>query len=158
PHKTWAIKAFPTSMDQLLDYDVVIFGDVDPRQFTDAQLQMVSDFVSKKRGGFEMIAGPRWSPQSFRNTPIESILPVNIAHTSADSAKSALTQGFHIALTTAGSESSIFRFFADRSANEEFIKNHLQEIFWYCRGVVVKPGAGIAYAEHPVDLGPDNRK
>ena len=46
-------------MDELMKYDVVLFGDVDPRQFTDRQLQMVSDFVNKKGGGFGMIAGPR---------------------------------------------------------------------------------------------------
>src|SRR5207249_5022284 len=31
------IKRFPESIQELLDYDVVIFGDVDPRQFTDNQ-------------------------------------------------------------------------------------------------------------------------
>ncbi|MDP9172391.1 MAG: glutamine amidotransferase [Planctomycetota bacterium] len=156
--KTWAITAFPTSMDQLMDYDAVIFGDVDPRQFTDAQLQMVSDFVSKKGGGFEMVAGPRWSPQSFRNTPIEPILPVIITHTQADDMRSAITAGFRPAVTKAGSESPIFRFFGDVETNDEFLKNHLQDIFWYCRGLLVKPGVGIVFAEHPTDLGPDNRK
>jgi uncharacterized membrane protein len=158
PHHTWAIKAFPTSIEQLLDYDVVVFGDVDPRQFTDAQLQMVSDFVSKKGGGFEMVAGPRWSPQSFRNTPIEPLLPVIISHTAADENKHAITEGFRLALTKAGIDSSVFRFFAERTANEEFIQNHLPELFWYCRGVIAKPGVGITYAEHPNDVGPDNRK
>ena len=83
PEHTWAITGFPTSMDQLMDYDVVLLGDVDPRQFTDTQLQMISDFVSRKGGGFEMVAGPRWSPQAYRNTAIEPILPVIITHISA---------------------------------------------------------------------------
>ncbi|MGD1278610.1 MAG: glutamine amidotransferase [Tepidisphaeraceae bacterium] len=158
PGRTWAITAFPTTLEQLLDYDVVVLGDVDPRQFTDAQLQLISDFVSKKGGGFAMVAGPRFSPQSYRNTPIEPLLPVIITHTEADDSKSAITEGFRPVLTPAGAQSSIFRFFADEAANQEYLKNHLQELFWYCRGVMVKPGVGIVYAEHPTDLGPDNRK
>jgi uncharacterized membrane protein len=158
PSGTWAIKEFPTSIEQLLDYDVIVFGDVDPRQFTDTQLQLVSDFVSKKGGGFAMVAGPRWSPQSYRNTPIEPILPVIITHTETDDNKTAITQGFRPVLTKAGQESSIFRFYPDKAVNDEFIKDKLQDVFWYCRGAIAKPGVGIVYAEHPTDLGPDNRK
>ncbi|HEX4053735.1 MAG TPA: glutamine amidotransferase [Tepidisphaeraceae bacterium] len=155
---SWRITAFPESMDQLLDYDVVIMGDVDPRQFTDAQLQMVSDFVSKKGGGFAMVAGPRWSPQSYRNTPIESILPVIITHTEADDERQSITEGFRPVLTRAAAHYPIFRFFPQWAANEEFVKNHLPPIFWYCRGVMIKPGVGITLAEHPTDLGPDDHK
>jgi uncharacterized membrane protein len=155
---SWRITAFPESMDRLLDYDVVILGDVDPRQFTDAQLQMISDFVSKKGGGFAMVSGPRWSPQSYRNSPIESLLPVIITHTEADDGQSSITQGFRPVLTRAAAHYPIFRLFADWEANEEFVKNHLQPIFWYCRGVMIKPGVGITLAEHPTDLGPDDHK
>jgi uncharacterized membrane protein len=156
PSHTWAITAFPNSMDQLLDYDVVLLGDVDPRQFTDAQLQMMSDFVSRKGGGFEMVAGPRWSPQAYRNTPIESMLPVLISRTAADDAMAPITEGFRPQITKAGTASSIFRFFADVSVNDEFLKNSLQLMFWYCHNIMVKPGVGIVLAEHPSELGPDN--
>jgi uncharacterized membrane protein len=155
---SWRITAFPESMDRLLDYDVVILGDVDPREFTDAQLQMIADFVSKKGGGFEMVAGPRWSPQSFRNTPIESVLPVIITHTQTDDERASITQGFRPVLTRAAAHYPIFRFFPEWEANEEYVKNHLQPIFWYCRGVMIKPGVGITLAEHPTDLGPDDHK
>jgi len=158
PSHSWAITAFPTAMEQLLDYDVVIFGDVDPRQFTDFQLQMVSDFVSKKGGGFAMVSGQRFSPQSFRNTPVEPVLPVIISRCEADESTSAITKGYRPALTRAGTESSIFRFFPDKTLNDEYIRNQLQELFWYCHGAVVKPGAGIVLAEHPTDLGTDGHK
>jgi uncharacterized membrane protein len=155
---SWRITAFPETMDRLLDYDAVIVGDVDPRQFTDAQLQMIADFVSKKGGGFAMVAGPRWSPQGYRNTPIESLLPVIITHAQADDARASITQGFRPVLTRAAANYPIFHFFADWAENEEYVKNHLQPIFWYCRGIMIKPGVGITLAEHPTDLGPDGRK
>lgn len=151
------IRRFPESIQELLDYDVVLFGDVDPRQFSDAQLQLVSEFVSKKGGGFGMVAGPRWSPRAFRNTAIEPLLPVSITRVE-DSYPGDITQGFRPVLTREGAASSIFRFFADRQVNEQFLKESWQPIFWYCRGITVKPGVGEVYAEHPTDTGPDGRK
>jgi uncharacterized membrane protein len=151
------ITRFPESIEELLPYDVVLFGDVEPRQFTDRQLQLVFDFVAHHGGGFGMIAGPQSTPAAFRNTPIESILPVNISHVGPDDPTAVFDQGFRPVLTKEGSDSSIFRFLADKDANDKFLKNELQPLFWYCRGVTPKPGVGIVYAEHPTDIGADGR-
>lgn len=151
------ITRFPESMDELMDYDVVVFGDVDPRQFSDTQLQLVADFVSQRGGGFGMVAGPRWSPVAYRNTPIEAILPVNISRVQPDDG-ALIAQGFRPVLTRDGAASSIFRFFADREANERFLREGIQPIFWYLRGATAKPGVGEVYAEHPSDVGVDGRK
>jgi uncharacterized membrane protein len=151
------ITRFPETIEEMMDYDVVIFGDVDPRQFSDSQLQLVSDFVAKRGGGFGMVAGPRWSPAMYRGTPIEAILPVNISRVVSDD-DSPITQGFRPALTKVGSDSSIFRFFADRAVNEKYIREQLQPLYWYCRGITAKPGVGEVYAEHPTESGPDGRK
>src|SRR5439155_25110500 len=115
------IKRFPESIEELMDYDVVLFGDVDPRQFSDAQLQLVSDFVAKKGGGFGMIAGTKFSPQAFKNTAIEPLLPVIISHVETEENRPTLTEGFRPILTKEGQSSSIFRFFADKAENEKFL-------------------------------------
>jgi uncharacterized membrane protein len=151
------ITRFPESIEEMMDYDVVFFGDVDPRQFSDAQLQLVSDFVAKRGGGFGMAAGPRWSPLAYRGTPIELILPVNIAKVMPDDGGT-ITQGFRIALTKDGLTSPIFRFFTDKAQNEKYLRDDLQLIFWYCKGAVVKRGVGEVYAEHPTETGSDGRK
>jgi uncharacterized membrane protein len=152
------IKRFPESLEELMQYDVVLFGDVDPRQFTDSQLQLVADFVSKRGGGFGMVAGPRWSPAAYRNTAIEPILPVSIARAGAEQTSEVITEGFRPVLTREGAASSVFRFFADRAVNEKFIKEELQPLFWYAKGVTTKPGVGEPYAEHPSETGPDGKK
>lgn len=151
------ITRFPETVEEMMEYDVVLFGDVDPRQFTDAQLNLVSEFVSRRGGGFGMVAGTRMSPQAFRNTPIEAILPVNIARVQAESV-GPIVDGFRPVLTRDGQQSGIFRFFGDRARNDAFLKDEIQPIFWYCRGVTAKAGVGEVYAEHPVDTGPDGRK
>jgi uncharacterized membrane protein len=157
-YKYFPYPQFPVTMEQLMESDVVLFGDVDPRQFADVQLQLISDFVSKKGGGFGMIAGPQWSPAAYRNTPIETLLPVYPVRTEVGWPTEPITEGFRPILTKEGSASSIFRFFTDKAANEGYLKNQLQPLFWYCHGITVKPGVGEVYAEHPFDLGPDGRK
>jgi uncharacterized membrane protein len=154
---TRPITRFPESINEMMDYDVVIFGDVDPRQFSDAQLQLVSEFVSQKGGGFGMVAGPRYSPQAYRGTPIETLLPVNISHVVTEEDRGTITEGFRPVLTKEGADSSIFRFFPDKIRNEHYMKDQMPPLFWYCRGVTAKPGVGEVYAEHPTDMGPNDR-
>ena len=89
------------------------------------------------------VSFPRWSPQGYINTPIESILPVIITHTQTDDEQAAITEGFRPVLTPAAKNYPIFRFFPDWIENQEFVKNHLQPVFWYCRGAMIKPGVGI---------------
>jgi hypothetical protein len=152
------ITRFPETMSELLKYDVVLFGDVDPRQFTDAQLQLVSDFVNKKGGGFGMVAGPRYSPIAYRNTAIETVLPVNISRVLPEDPTADYTEGFRPLVTDEGRRgeaSTIFRFFADKAVNEKYLREDLQPVFWYCRGISVKPGVGLVYAEHPFDSDPN---
>jgi hypothetical protein len=106
-----------------------------------------------------MVSGPQFSPQAYRGTAIEPILPVNIDRAAPDDPRAAsITQGFRPVLTRQGALSSIFRFFADRAENERFLAEQIQPLFWFARGVSVKPGIGETYAEHPSDLGPDGRK
>lgn len=151
------ITRFPESIEELLEYDVVLFGDVDPRQFSDRQLQLVADFVSKRGGGFGMVAGPRYSPRLYRNTAIEPVLPVNITRLPPED-NSTITAGFRPVLTKDGEASTIFRFFPDRERNKRYLTTEIQPLFWYQRGVTAKAGVGEVFAEHPTDVGPDGRK
>jgi uncharacterized membrane protein len=151
------ITRFPESIEELMPYDVVLFGDVDPRQFTDRQLQLVADFVSKRGGGFGMVAGPRYAPIAYRNSPLEPVLPVNISRVQQDDPTQSITEGFRPVLTPAGAASTIYRFFPNAEQNAKFLKEELQPIFWYCRGATRKSIAQV-YSEHPFDIGPDGQK
>lgn len=152
------ITRFPESLNELLDYDVILLGDVDPRQFSDFQLQLIAEFVSKLGGGFGMVSGPAYSPHAYRGTAIEPLLPVNIARVAPEPGGMTITQGFRPVLTREGARSSIFRFFGDRATNEKYIADEMPPIFWHCRGVTAKAGVGEVYAEHPTDTGPDGRR
>ena len=140
-----------------MKYDVILFGDVDPRQFTDAQLQLIKDFVSKRGGGFGLVAGPKFAPVAYKNTAIEDLLPVFISRVE-DAKRESIPEGWRPELTKDGVESSIFRFFEDKDRNAKFIKDEMEPLFWYCKGVQVKPGVGETYAQHPSSVGPDGKR
>jgi uncharacterized membrane protein len=141
-----------------MEYDVVVLGDVDPRQFTDNQLQLINEFVSRRGGGFGMVAGPQYAPQDYRNTAIEPLLPVDITRVE-DGALGGqqIAEGFRPVLTEDGRENSVFRFYRDAAVNADFITNKIQPIFWYARGATVKPGVGQVLSQHPRDTSADGR-
>ena len=153
------ITRFPDTMEELTEYDVVVIGDVDPRQFTDNQLQLLNEFVSRRGGGFGMISGPQFAPQAYRNSAVEPLLPVDITRVETDSVANAqnFAEGFRPILTEDGRGSSIFRFYRDAVVNADFIANKIQPIFWYCRGTTVKPGVGETLAQHPRKTAADGR-
>ncbi|MEM6312475.1 MAG: hypothetical protein AAF743_00190, partial [Planctomycetota bacterium] len=153
------IRRFPESMDEMLEYDVVLLGDVDPIQFSDFQLQLIREYVADKGGGFGMLAGSRFAPQEYIGTPVEQILPVDVTEVSsfAFAAGQTITEGFRPVLTAAGEQLGMFRFFADREINRTYLERDLPESLWYVRGIEVKPGVAQVLAQHPSAQAPSGQ-
>jgi uncharacterized membrane protein len=153
------ITRFPETLEEILAYDVVLIGDVDPRQFTDDQLQLINEFVSRRGGGLGMVAGPLFSPNAYKGTAIEPMLPVDISRTEPErfGGGGTIAQGWRPIVTAEGREGSIFRFYRDAKVNDQFIASGIQPLFWYAKSVTAKPGVGTVLAQHPTDTGPDGR-
>ena len=170
------VQSIPQTMEELLKYDVVLFGDVDARQFSDRELQMISDFVEKKGGGFGMVAGPQYSPIAYRNSPIEAVLPVNISHVTPEDPGREYKDGWRPVVTNegkTGEAATIFQFINDPEhpeENDRYLRGVARDpatgkdveggwppVFWFCQGVLPK-GTSLVYAEHPFATGPNGRK
>ena len=154
------IQRFPVTIDELLEYDVVVLGDVSPQQLSDGQLQLIEEFVGDKGGGLAMIAGPRDSPWSWRGTPIERLLPIETPAEPPITPRTTggtIAEGFRPVLTDAGRQAGMFRFEASREENEAFLTSGIQPLFWFAEGVIAKPGVGEVFAHHPQASGPDGR-
>ena len=150
------VRSFPDTPEALNKYDVLLFGDVDPREgwITNAQKTMVLDYVSNGGGGFGLIAGERHAPHRFAGTPLEKLLPVRIDPTFLGSYPGGVESGFQMQLTPQGTYSRQFRF-ADPEAEtgrqriaENDNRMALPEIYWYARVLGPKPGATVL-AVHP---------
>jgi uncharacterized membrane protein len=147
------LQRFPAKAEELAAFDVLLLGDVDPRQFTDAQLAMIADFV-RKGGGLGVAAGPRYTPSAYRKSPLAELLPVNVEKVEPDGKDAQFPDGFQPALTDAGRASPIFRAWREgREAREKGrgAEKDYEPLYWYCRGVTARPAADGAevLATHP---------
>lgn len=144
------IRRFPDTVEELNRYDVVLFGDVDPRSgwLTPAQMTMLVEFVGVGGGGFGVIAGERAVPHRLLGTPLEKLLPVRIDPTFLGTYDAAITSGFQASITPDGRTSRVLRFTADRDESERLV-DALPELFWFARTLGPKPG-GSVLLEHPM--------
>ncbi len=70
-------KGFPVNKEELFKYQSIILGSVEASFFTFDQLRMVSDFVSRRGGGFLMLGGrSSYAQGGYTNTPLEDVLPL----------------------------------------------------------------------------------
>ncbi|HEV2950294.1 MAG TPA: VWA domain-containing protein [Gemmataceae bacterium] len=150
-----AIAGFPSKVE-LNQFDVVILGDVDPRNLTndrdskdrklgEKNLQNLATFVRERGGGLLLIAGERFNPNSFKDTPLRDILPIEL--TGPPPAETDFVEGYHPEITAVGRFHPVFRFSPDEGENAN-IWNGLEEMFWWSEGYRAKPAAEVL-AVHP---------
>lgn len=150
-----ALPTFPTSKDELFSHDVVLLGDADPGFLSASQMQNLVEFVTEKGGGILFIAGEVFNPLSYRGTPLEVLLPIELAEARNPAAAGAAINAFRPELTAEGRTSPIFRF-GDDEAQSAQIWQSLPELFWYLEAPRKKPAA-LVLAEHPSQQGSDGK-
>ena len=147
---------FPETREELFQYHVVIFGDVDWRKLSwdgdeeksKEYLANLKDFVDEG-GGFVMIAGPYDSPRSYRSTDLRDILPVELSRDEEWSAYIDPTRSFNIRLTEEGRRHPIMQLTEnpeDSAAIWEDEKFSAQ--FWYYPVTRAKEPPAVILAEH----------
>jgi hypothetical protein len=143
-----ALSHFPTSTEELRAYDVVLFGDVNPFYLNDNQLRNLSDFVVTRGGGLALLAGPRFMPMAYGESPLASVIPIQF-----DGARPAPAsrEPFRPQLTIEGRSNPIFRLGKDE-ADSQAIWNSLPGQYWYFESPQHKPGA-MPLAVHPTQAG-----
>jgi hypothetical protein len=144
-----AIADFPPNRQELFQYDVIIFGDCDPRapRLDDAKLRDLADFVRERGGGLLMIAGPNFSPHSFKDTPLADVLPVEPLFNLPPEPNEDRQDEYHLELTSIGRMHPIFRLQRDDAENAAVWKE-LPPMNWFAEGFRTKPLAEVL-AVHP---------
>src|SRR5262249_24119756 len=140
-----ALSEFPSKVE-LNQFDVVLFGDVDPADpKVNKHLANVADFVRERGGGFLMLAGRYHSPHAYKDTPLRDILPVEIV--GPEPPDFDRTEGYRPELTATGRFHPIFRFSTDEAENIA-VWNGLEELYWWSECYRPKPAAEVL-AVHP---------
>jgi hypothetical protein len=143
-----ALSEFPTK-EELNQYDVVILGDVNPKdpKIGDKNLKLLVDFVREKGGGLLVVAGEQFCPHAYKDTPLADVLPIQMIDKEPPAREANRREGFRPELTPVGRLHPIFRFHPDEIENQA-IWNRLAEVYWFAEGYRLQPAAEVL-AVHP---------
>ena len=145
---------FPTTAEDLYQYEAVILGDIGRDFFTDEQLLMLQEFVAERGGGL-LVAG--MLDDAFVDSVVADILPLTLSRSDMLPAnlQGGIRRGSHATgelfaprLTAAGEFSELLRLNTDDAINRRLWAElpSLQGIYATGRA---KPGASVLL-EHPL--------
>lgn len=150
-----ALPTFPAAKEDLYGYDVIVIGDADPSFLSTAQMTNLAEFVTEKGGGVLFIGGENFNPLAYKGTPLEILLPIDLAEARNPTAVGTSIDAFRPVLTAEGRTSPIFRFGDDEVSSFQIWAN-LPELYWFLEAPHKKPGAFVL-AEHPSLQGTDGK-
>ncbi|MCW8129342.1 MAG: hypothetical protein KIS92_03070 [Planctomycetota bacterium] len=144
------IKEFPEK-EELFKYDVIVFGNMpNDSSWTEAQLENIRRFVVQEGGGIWFIAGKNNMPDSYKDSKIDSLIPVEFDRapetTAEDEKNSPLTEGFRLVLTPEGKTHSLTRLDAGVGGTDEDNAGRwemMPELFWYHKANRAKLNASV---------------
>jgi hypothetical protein len=148
----YALTHFPVTKEELFQYDVLIFGDVNPTFLSSSVLENIREFVADRGRGALFIAGPNHNPLAYRGSAIEPLLPIELDGVKVPRPDEEIAESFRPELTIEGRKGSgIFRF-SDSERDSQSVWQSLPGFFWMVETPTTKPGA-IVYVTHPTRTG-----
>ena len=130
-------KGFPQTMEELLQYDVIIHSDIKRQFFSTQQLNNMVDFVEQHGGGFAMIGGySAFGSGGYQRTELERIIPVAMEELTDYTWSPVLMTVPPAALTH-----PLINFGATTADTELIWTGKFPKLFGYNRVDRVKPGA-----------------
>ncbi len=152
-----ALAGFPVRREELLKYDVIILGDLNPALLSRAMLENLAFFVDRPGGGGALIciAGPKYMPAAYRDTPLARLLPIDPSAVRYPVPGQPLTEGFHVRPTELGSVMPPMQL-GDSAQESLEIWRNLPPLYWATQLPQPKPGARVL-AETPDRTGADGR-
>ncbi|HTN74893.1 MAG TPA: hypothetical protein VL096_06585, partial [Pirellulaceae bacterium] len=143
-----ALKDFPVKREDLFQYDVLIFGDVNPTFLSRSMMENIRAFVEERSGGVIFTAGSRYTPMAYRDTPLAALFPVDLNTVVAPDPSQPIRQGFRPRPTPLGISSPQLQL-GDTPAESLRIWNEkLPPLYWLLEANDLRPGARVL-VEHP---------
>lgn len=136
------LPSLPDDRDTFFHSEVLILGDVDPKDLGDDRMEIIREWV-EAGGGIIFLAGPNFNPTAYAGTPLESLLPVVPDTTSShDMAIQRAPEPFKLQLTPLGETSSYLQMSTDPEENKR-IWDEFQGVRWTAPVARAKPGAEV---------------
>jgi hypothetical protein len=146
------LNGFPTSLEELSPFRVVVLSNLRPADLTPAQQEMLARFCGELGGGLLLVGGPGTFDASWQGSRLEQLMPVVFA---ANPGVEGLDRPFRIQLTQEALQHPVFQIADDRPTREAWAQ--LPAFTQYGRVDDAKPGAQV-WALHQTDEGPRGRR
>jgi hypothetical protein len=136
------LPALPATREAFFQSQVLILGDVNPRDLGQERMEMIVEWV-EAGGGIIFLAGSNFNPASYLNTPLAALLPV-VPDTRRLRAQRTQREPapFPLELSPAGQRSPYLQMDADPAANQR-IWEGFPGVRWVAPVARVKPGAEV---------------
>lgn len=136
------LPALPNDREEFFKSEVLIIGDVNPDDLGVERMEIIRDWV-EAGGGIIFLAGPKFNPLAYADTPLESVLPI-VPDTSVSRPVAArrLREPFKLELTTLGETSPYLQMAADPEENRA-IWDRFPGVRWTARTLRARPGAEV---------------
>jgi hypothetical protein len=151
-----AERVFPVSRDELFKYDVLIFGDVNPSFLSPSVMNNIYEFVTTRGGGVIFVAGPKYTPLAYRDTPLAPLFPLNLDTVQVPDSDAVVADSFRPRLTPLGVSSPQLQIADAPSGNLKLWQEQLPPLRWHITAPDVRPGVRVL-AEHPSKKGNDGK-
>ncbi|HVV71488.1 MAG TPA: hypothetical protein VHI52_08325, partial [Verrucomicrobiae bacterium] len=146
------LSGFPTSIDELAPFRVVVLSNLRPADLTPAQQEVLARFCGELGGGVLMIGGASTFDASWQNSRLERLLPVTF---SGFAGVEGLDRPFRIQLTPDALENPVFQIADNQPARDAWAQ--LPTFTQFGRVDAAKPGARV-WMLHPSESGPQGRR
>jgi len=146
------MNGFPTSLEELAPFRVVVLSNLRPADLTPAQQEVLARFCGELGGGVLMIGGPATFDSTWQGSRLEQLLPVVF---SPNRGVLGLDRPFRLELTEDALQHPVFQIADNRPVREVWAQ--LPTFTQYGRVDAAKPGAQV-WAVHQTDDGPQGRR
>ncbi len=149
-----ALRVLPVREDDLLAYDVILFGDLNPAFLSAAFQEQLYRFVAEKGGGLVVVAGPEYTPWAFRQTRLAQLLPVELDEGTPPDLSQSYLEPFRAEPTEAGLAMAGLQL-GDSEVETRDIWKQMAPMYWYVETPKVKPAARVlaTHSAHTVPGG-----
>lgn len=129
---------------ELFDFDVVVLGEIDPKELPRAGKELLADYVTEG-GGLVVAAGVRHTPHGWKDTKLANVMPISLDK--RPESPVVRSKGYRPVLTEAGKKHPAFVF---KPGDKEEEWNDRPELYGWTAGVSTKPQVEVL-AVHPTE-------
>jgi uncharacterized membrane protein len=135
------LSGYPITADNLFDFDLLIWGEVEREFFTMQQMELTRDFVEKRGGSLMLMGGPAsFTAGNYARSIIEPLLPFVLfdSETQADRFR----ETYAAKPTLEGALTGAWSFHPSASQNE-YLWDEMPTLYGLNRFALVRPGATV---------------